>query len=556
MVSIRTLLLLASSLVLTACAHMTGLHDDDNGSASARGTPPQSAQPLPAAEVALLEQQGVLFPGIVLQPTPEYTEPEESGSTYPDDLWARLRSGYGIDADLDNPRVVSELNTFSRQQAYLDRVARRAEPYLHYIVESIEDRGLPMEIALLPVVESAYRPFAYSHGRAAGLWQFVPATGRHYGLRQSWWYDGRRDVLASTEAALDYLERLGEMFDGDWLLALAAYNAGEGRVMAAVRQARSNGKPTDFWHLSLPRETRQYVPRLLAISELIKDPRAYGLELVSIPDEPYLDVVALDSQIDLALAADLAGISIEELYRLNPGFDRWATDPQGPHRIAVPIDKAEPLRNELASLSPDERMRWHRHKIQPGDNLRAIARQYNTTVRVLQQTNDINGHLIRAGEHLMVPTASADSGAYSLSASNRLSRQQNRERPGQRVDYTVRSGDTLWDLSRRYNVDMGNLAEWNGMAPGDPLRPGQELVIWVRDGSVQEVASGPPRSEPVMQSINYRVRRGDSLYAIAQRFNVSVQQLQRWNNIDPDSYLQPGDTLSLKVDVRNQRGSI
>ena len=559
MISMRTPLLLACGLALSACAQFQGSKTerspDNRGEAELAAKAVPAGQPQPYG--AHLDGD-LLFPGIILAKPPEVTEVGESETRYPDDLWARMRDGYGIEADLDNPRIISELNNFSRRPDYMDRVAQRAEPYLHYIVEAIDERDMPMELALLPVVESAYRPFAYSHGRAAGIWQFVPATGRHYGLRQSWWYDGRRDVLASTEAALEYLERLGDMFDGDWLLALAAYNAGEGRVMAAIRRAEANGEPTDYWNLSLPQETRQYVPRLLAISQLVKDPEAYDLELASIPDEPYLDVVDLDGQIDLALVADLTGISIEDLYHLNPGFDRWATDPEGPHRVAVPKDKAEGLRQELAQLPDEERMRWHRHEIQPGESLEVIARRYNTTVDVIQEANDLNNHIIRAGRHLLVPTASAEAATYSHSASNRLSRQQSRERSGQRVTHTVQSGDTFWDLSRQYGADVRQIAQWNGMAPGDPLRPGQELVLWLEGdgGNVRSAAGGPPNTGSAVQSVSYRVRSGDSLYTIARRFNVSVQDIKRWNDIDPGSYLQPGDRLSLEVDVRNQSGSI
>lgn len=553
-ISIKAPLLVMTSLALSACAHMSlseqekQEESDDRASLNALTVP--AGQPLPQT---MWQTDEVLSPEFVFAEEPAVTELSESGTQYPDDLWARMREGYGIDSDMDNPRVVAKIDRFSRNQDYMDRVIERAEPYLHYIVSAIEERDLPAELALLPVVESAYQPFAYSHGRAAGIWQFIPGTAQHFGLRRSWWYDGRRDVIASTEAALDYLERLGDMFDGDWELALAAYNAGEGRVRATVRQARANGQSTDYWDLPLPQETRNYVPRLLAISALIKDPNAYDLELASIPDDPYLDIVELDGQVDLALVAELADMSIEDVYRLNPGFDRWATDPDGPHRLAVPVNKAEALAAKLADLAPEERMRWHRHEIQSGESLEAIARRYDTTVSVIQEANDINGHVIRAGQHLMIPTASASSDTYSHSASNRLARQQNRNRQGQRVTHTVSSGDTFWDIARQYGVQVSQVASWNSMAPGDPLRPGQELVLWVNEGENVQQAGGPPSSgEPVLRSLTYRVRSGDSLYTIAREFSVSVQDLRRWNNIDAGAYLQPGDRLSLQVDVRNQ----
>lgn len=540
------------ALMLGACASLDeGQTDRDEATADAAAAETAPEQP------AWLTHTDVLFPGVVLTEAPEFTEVEDSDTDYPDDLWVRIREGYGIEADRDNPRVISEINRYSRDTDYLNRVAERAKPYLYHIVSEIEERGMPTELALLPVVESAYRPYAYSHGRAAGIWQFVPATGRNYGLRQSWWYDGRRDVIAATEAALDYLDHLHTLFDGDWMLAIAAYNAGEGRVQNAVRQAEARGEATDFWNLDLPSETRQYVPRLLAISELVQDPEAYDVALERIPDEPQVRLVELDEQIDLAVAADLAGISVERLYSLNPGFDRWATDPDGPHRLAVPADSADAFREKLAELDDDERMRWQRHRIEPGESLRSIARAYNTTPDALRSANDIGGDVIRAGDHLMIPTASAEAETYTQSASNRRARTQ-AGGGATSVEHVVQQGDTFWDIAQQYGVDVRELAEWNGMAPGDPLRPGQELVVrTAEDGSVQPAtAEQSGTREPVREAITYEVRQGDNLYDIAQRFGVSVSQLERWNDIRRDGYLQPGDTLSVQVDVRNQRESI
>ncbi len=533
---------LACSLWLTACAHLPSDIDEQTQSADA---PKHQLWP------DFIEQPGQL---VAEAPPAAIAE----GSPYPDDLWARIRHGFEME-HVDNDRVARELAYYSRHGLYMDRVAERATPYLYHIVSELEKRGLPTELALLPVVESAFQPFAYSHGRAAGIWQFIPGTGRHYGLRQSWWYDGRRDVIASTEAALTYLERLNSMFDGDWELALAAYNAGEGTVMRAIRRNAQQGKPTDYWNLPLPAETRQYVPRLLAIRALVDDPHAHGLELTSIPDEPYLGVVDVGSQIDLALAADLAELELDELYRLNPGYNRWATDPEGPHRLALPLDRIDSFQARLADVPDGQRVRWQRHQVQPGETLGQIARRYRTTVAMLQETNDLNGHVIRAGSHLLVPTSSQPADQYALSADQRLQRQQNRQRNGERVQHTVRSGDTFWGLSRRYGVEVRQLAQWNGMAPGDTLRPGQNLVIWTQQasgGGGGTARNAPPRGEPIIQRVTYTVRSGDSLYTIARRFNVSVRDLRSWNNLREDRYLQPGQQLTLHVDVRAQSGNI
>ena len=492
--------------------------------------------------------------------TPEYSweasypAPMVSDATIdalpPEDLWDRLREGFHLQGH-NHPGIRSYLNWYARNQAYLDRVVERARPFLYDIVQEVERRGMPGEIALLPVVESAFQPFAYSAGRAAGIWQFIPATGRHYGLKQNWWYDGRRDVRAATRAALDYLQHLNTLFDGDWLLALAAYNSGEGRVQRAIRANRKKGKPTDFWSLNLPKETRGYVPKLLAISTLVEAPELYGVRLISIPNRTQLANVNIGSQIDLALAAELADLSIEEIYRLNPAYNRWATAPDGPHHLLLPIDKAEAFRDNLAELGTRGRVRWERHRIKPGENLGSIARRYQTSVALLQEVNQIRGQWIRAGDSLMIPVATKNLSHY-LSEDRRKQTIQNTQRRGNKIKHTVRPGDTWWDLSRKHGVTTNKLARWNGMSPRDPLFPGQRLVIWSNSSKVTKTNFTASLNGARHQKIHYRVRKGDSLARIAQRFSVTVAKLRRWNALPKGKYLQPGQRLTLYVDITRQ----
>jgi membrane-bound lytic murein transglycosylase D len=459
------------------------------------------------------------------------------------DLWARMREGFGLPHQ-QNTRIAPHLAWYRKNPEYLDRVFDRADPFLHHIVEQLEARAMPAEIALLPVVESAFDPFAYSHGRAAGLWQFIPGTGTRFGLKQDWWYDGRRDVIASTEAALDYLQYLHRFFDGDWMLALAAYNSGEGTVRNAVRRNRAAGKPADFWNLDLPRETRDYVPKLLALSLVVEDPGQHGLLLRDIPDAARIALVDTGGQLDLAIAAELAELPLDDLYKLNPGFNRWATDPEGPHRLVLPIDRAAAFAAALAELPAEQRLNWLRHEIRPGETLSQIAKRHQTTVAVLRKTNQLTGSRIRAGRHLLVPVAATSAGDYRLSAGQRLARTQDRDRGGVRKTHVVQRGDTFWDLSRHYDVPVRSLAKWNHMAPGDTLRLGQKLVIWDRNADRQ-----------TLRTIRYQVRRGDSLARISSRFNVSVNDLVNWNGLSRDQYLQPGQTLKLYVDVTRQTRS-
>lgn len=453
--------------------------------------------------------------------------------------------------DSDHKRIDQEYRWYVSHPDYLDRVFTRAQRYLPYIVQQVEQRGMPLDIALLPVVESAFDPFAYSHGRASGLWQFIPGTGRMFGLTQDWWYDGRRDVVASTEAALDYLETLRRKTDGDWLLAIAAYNSGEGRVLSAMRRNRKAGKPTDFWHLALPRETRGYVPKLLAIARVVGQRYQHGVPLPYVAHAPYFDVVPVDGQIDLAVAAEMAGTTLDEIYRLNPGFNRWATRPDGPHRLAIPAGARVAFEQALATTPVDERVQWTRYKIREGDVLGTIARRHGTTVSVLKAANQLNTSRIRAGRYLMIPSARASAADYTLSAGTR---EATRLANSGGTRYTVRRGDSLWTIGRKFGVSSRALARWNGMAPGDTLRVGRELVI--KGARTTAAAATPPAATPpgAQRRIAYTVRSGDSLSTISSRFRVSVSQLLRWNQLNRSDYLQPGQRLVMYVDVTRQSG--
>ena len=489
-------------------------------------------------------------PDVELDPVPE---------PRPDNLIEHLRASFSLPGSSD-AALARELEYFAKHPDYVERVLTRARPYLYYIAEQLETRGMPTDLALLPIVESAFDPFAYSHGRAAGLWQIIPGTATRLGVTQSWWFDGRRDIVQSTRGALDYLEKLHEMFDGDWLLAVAGYNSGEGHVARALKRAEAAGRPGDFWSIRshLPRETRTYVPRLLAIRDLIANAEEHGISLPEVPNEPYLAVVETGGQIDMALAAELAGLSTDELYQLNPGVNRWATDPDGPHQMVVPIERAELFAAAVAALPAEQRVSWSRHRIKRGETLIAIANAYSTTPAVLREVNGLRGNLIRAGDYLMIPHARESVDDYSLSADARLASTVSRERAGERIVHRVRRGDSLWSISQRYNVNVRALASWNGMAPGDTLAVGRELVVWVGENAAPirttaSLAAVGPLGQNQTRQVNYVVRSGDSLYSIAQRFRVTVPQLLEWNDaLSASQYLHPGDRLIVHVNVLEQ----
>lgn len=480
----------------------------------------------------------------VTQGKPE--QPQSDLHNPDSDLWDITRTYFALNLDQDSPRIDAQVKWFKKHPRYVDRVVKRASRYYHYVLHETIKRGMPAEIALLPIVESAYDPFAYSHGRAAGPWQFIPSTGKHFGLKKTWWYDGRRDIVASTDAALTYLQQLHNRFD-DWELALAAYNAGGGTVSLAMKKNRRNGKPTDFWSLTLPTETTAYVPKLLAVAKVFRNPDQHGITLQPLKNEPYFKEIATGSQIDLAQAADLAGIDTQELYLLNPGFNRWATDPAGPHRLLIPADKASQLESELAALPAAQRVKWTRHTIKSGESLIGIAKKYRTTVEVVRTANNITGNNIRAGKTLMVPTASQHASAYVMSQAERLNRKQEqiaRRTNRQKIKHTVKNGESFWTISRKHKVGVRQLASWNNMAPGDPLMVGKALIIW-KDRTTTHSSASPG----VIRKVGYTVRNGDSLSRIANRFNVSVNNIVAWNSLEQNNILKPGQRLTLHVDV-------
>ena len=468
-------------------------------------------------------------------------------------VWYRLQLGMSWPA-VDNKRVAAQLKWYLNHRSYLERVMQRAGPILPFILDELDKRNLPSELALLPVVESAYQSFAYSHGRASGLWQIIPSTGRFLGLKQNWWYDGRRDIIESTRAAIRYLDGLSREFNGDWDLALASYNAGPGKVRSAIRYNRKKNRQTDFWNLTrLRKETKDYVPKLHALKEIFGNPKLYGLEILPVSNELSYEIVEINGQIDLALAADLADITINKLYQLNPAFNRWATAPNGPHRLLLPKDKSEQFKLALLEVPAEKRINWVRHKIKTGETLSQISRRYRTTTALIKKVNKIRGTQIRAGKYLTIPTATKSLSSYKLSASARKNKIQNTRRSGDKQVHIVRSGQSLWSISRNYGVSTMALAKWNGIAPIDTLSVGQKLVVWTKK-AVQAQRVSYIETSPVnnLYALRYTVRKGDSLSRIADRFNIRVSDIKRWNRIG--KYLQPGQKIKLYVDITRQSG--
>lgn len=505
--------------------------------AGCAGAPQRDEAPLAEVETApaqptLSEPVPVEMPPEALVEAVPEPEPEPVGN-----LLDRVRAGLMLGTHYHS-RIDKEADWFARNPEYIERVFNRAAPYLHYIVEEVERRGLPQELALLPVIESAFQPFAYSSARAMGLWQFIPTTGTRFNLKQDWWYDGRRDVVAATNAALDYLTYLHDHFDGDWLHAIAAYNTGEGNLGRAIRRNKAEKKRVDFWNLRVAAETRGYVPRLLAMAAIVAEPEKYGLSIEGIPDTPYFEQVETGGQISIEVAAELAGISTEQMYDLNPAYHRWATDPTGPHRLLVPVESAEAFRQNLLLLTPDQRLRVERYTVREGDTVTGIASQFGTNVEHLRQLNQLgNASTVVVGAELRVPSKVSALPPVVLQAAARV---DSRALDTVRAVHVVRSGDTLSGIARRYKVSVGSLARMNNISTTSILRIGQRLRLNTGGGNV--AGTGTVIVSADGQQLTYVVQSGDTLSAIARTLNVPLSSLRNWNNI-AGSMIRPGQRL-------------
>lgn len=468
------------------------------------------------------------------------------------DLFDRIRYGFSL-PEANHPSIDREEAWYANHPDYLDRTFRRGERYMYYIVSELEARKMPLELALLPVVESAFIPTAYSSAAASGLWQFIPSTGQRFGLRQNNYYDGRRDVAESTRAALDYLQFLAQEFDGDWYLAVAAYNCGEMNVARAVERNRARGLPTDFFSLDLPRETQAYVPKLLAMRRIVEDPTRYGLEFGSMENQPYFVKVDVGGQIDLAVAAQLAGMSQEDFLAINPGFKRRVTDPNGPHELLIPVDNEQLFVQRLAQLPPDKRVPVVYYHVRRGDTLKKIALRYGLSVAELRAVNRLQSKSVRAGQELIVRGAGIDTVAAAAEASRQNATGKAAAAGRKAQTHTVRRGETLWSIAQQYDVEPAELASVNGVRH-NAIKVGQKLRLPTAGDTGTGRAPTKSRATAATQELRYTVRSGDTLSRIASQFNVDVKQLMNWNKLNSADDIKPGQRLTVVVDDSHRYG--
>jgi len=429
------------------------------------------------------------------------TDPLDDGKAVPlddpaarQDLWGRVRAGFQMPV-LDSDLVRVHETWYASRPDYVQRMTDRGSRYLYHVVEEVQSRGMPTELALLPFIESAFNPQAMSVAAASGMWQFVPATGRDYDLKQNIFRDDRRNVLASTRAALDYLERLHRMF-GDWRLALAAYNWGEGNVQKAIARNLRAGLPTDYESLRMPQETQNYVPKLQAVKNIIADPQAFGLTLPQLDNHPYFLSVPIQRDIDVALTAQLAGLTAEEFRTLNPQMNKPVILAAGTEQILLPYDNVDRFVRNLAAYR-GRLASWTAwvvpRTMKPAD----AAKDAGMSEAALREVNKIPPRmLVKAGSTLLVPRGELrDADVSSHLADNAQIALAPDVPPLRRLSVKARKGDTLARVAGRYNVTTAQLVEWNKLSANAKLTSGAALVVYVPRGKAVAVAKAEPKVE-------------------------------------------------------------
>ncbi|MEO8409099.1 MAG: LysM peptidoglycan-binding domain-containing protein, partial [Propionivibrio sp.] len=486
-----------------------------------------------------------------------------------DDLFQRIRNGFAM-PDIDNELVLSHQQWYMGHPDYLRRMLDRSSLYMHYIVEELEKRGMPTELALLPMVESAYNPMALSRSQASGLWQFIPSTGKHFNLDQTWWKDDRRDIVASTNAALDYLQSIYDMH-GDWHLALASYNWGEGAVGRAIAKNQAEGLATDYLSLDMPNETRNYVPKLQALKNIFRNPTLMAsLDLPKISNRPYFGTVTQSVDIDVNVAAKLAGMPLADFVALNPSHNRPVIKADTP--LVLPADKVDTFVANLKVYTGSRQAlsAWQSYTARPGERLDRIAKRFGMSLTRLKEVNGIKdrSNKIRRTTTLLVAGHSDAAGAMVAAATSNATARGEPKDSGKQVKvavtvaaretYVVRKGDSLYAIAKRYGVPVAELKRLNNLR-FNRIAAGDRLIVAAVEKSDdhQSVtvttaarAKSSPATNKSARSIavvkRYTIKRGDTLTSIARQFKVSADDLLRWNRVSPRS-LQPGQTLTIQL---------
>ncbi|MGB7301958.1 MAG: LysM peptidoglycan-binding domain-containing protein [Burkholderiaceae bacterium] len=469
----------------------------------------------------------------------------------PTDLWERIRNGFAM-PELNTKLVAKKEAQYLARPAYMQRMFERGGRYLYHIVEEIERRGMPTEIALLPFVESAMNPVAMSHAKASGLWQFIPSTGRAYDLKQNWWVDNRRDVVESTRAALDYLQMLHQMHKGDWYLALASYNWGEGSVNRAIRLNKTRGRPTDYLSLRMPLETRHYVPKLLALKNIIRNAGSLNVTLPELPNEPYFVVLEKTRPIDLELAASFAGMTVKDFLDLNPAHNRPVISASRNKMIKLPTENLDRFLAAMEDHQAEGKpfVSWRPYTLKAGETVTSVAKRTGKTTAELLKANGLSARQqIIAGTRILVPSNKATDA--HIAEFNGPKVVEVVVRPA--AYHRVRSRDNLTRIARRWGVSKKRLRSWNQLK-SDRVYRGQKLlvrqptnqtVVTTALGERKIIARGITKTVAYQPGRMHKVSAGQNLGLIARQYGVSIGELRAWNGLS-GSHIRSGQLLQVK----------
>ena len=457
-----------------------------------------------------------------IEPSLRILFPPQALPTNSHDLWDKIRSGFEIPS-LNMAEVAAQERYYSKHPEYINRIVSRGSRYLYYIVSEIQRRSMPMELALLPIVESAYNPRAESSARASGIWQFIPSTGKMYGLERTWWYDGRRDIIAATDAALDYLQRLYDTF-GDWHLALAAYNWGDGSVKRAQAKNSAQGRPVDYTAIKMPNETRNYVPKLLAIRNIIANPLAFGVKLATIPNQPYFTAVKPERHMDVHIAATLAEISVDELLHLNPGYIRPVIAHKENRKLILPVEKVEIFKKNLAQYDKPL-LNWQPYTTKRGESFKSIAEKHGIELEVLRKVNSLPLHEHKArGQALLVPRS------HQITPT------------AQKTSASIAANKEGHPMSKNWvKVARDQISSHPPKEANPPSQPHTQDFWLFQDSDHPSHPMTPPALKEG-KTLRYQVKKGETLYRIAQNFHLSVDELKKANRLQ-DNYVQSGQVI-------------
>lgn len=527
---LRTSALLFLITVMAACAPLKPKTDNPLATPETEQATTASVEPIgPVNPYDIIDEANR---HLFSDPTPEGPPAPPRSQPIPV-IWDRLVDGFTLPECTPGSAAHNWQEWYGNHNEYMQRVFVRARPWLYDIMMQIEERELPNELALLPIVESAYDSFAFSSAAAVGGWQFTAPTARDYDLKINTWYDGRRDMYAATRAALNYLQVLFGRFENNWRLALAGYNAGGGRVNRAVTRHGGDVRTLHTKDLRLPKETLGFAPKLHGLSCLLRNPEAYDLKLPPIPDIPLITAVNLEQPVDLVYTAQLIDLPISELYALNPGLNRWTTPPDGPHRLILPAGKADTFLQAMQNYDmPEASPEWQTITVRSGDTLGQLARRHDTSIAQLREHNSLRNDQIFPGQILRTGSATYTQIPGYAEALAELQTLQKGLLPTSRTNHRIRPGESLSTIAQQYSVSVRNLQRWNNLSNPNRIRAGQSLVVLA-----------PVRQSPGNR--RYRVQPGDSLWRIANRHQITVQALRNLNSLPNGSILQPGQVLLL-----------